>query len=132
MEPGESPLRTALREAHEEVALPHTAVTPLGQMASLSTFVSNSLITPVVATIDGHHQWVADPGEVARVFSVALSELVREDTYRNEWWETPRGEINIHFFELDDETIWGATARMLVQLIDLLTDHGPDAMRTAR
>lgn len=132
MEPGESPLRTALREAHEEVALPHTAVTPLGQLASLSTFVSNSLITPVVATIDGHHQWVADPGEVARVFPVALSELVREDTYRNEWWETPRGEINIHFFELDDETIWGATARMLVQLIDLLTDHGPDAMRTAR
>ena len=121
MEHGEAPVHTALREAHEEVALPHSAVTPLGELGSLSTFVSNSLITPVVATIDGHHQWAADPGEVARIFSVPLRELVRTDTYRNEWWETPRGEINIHFFELDDETIWGATARVLVHLLDLVT-----------
>jgi hypothetical protein len=63
----------------------------------------------------------ADPGEVARILSTPLHDLVREDTYRNEWWTTPRGEINIHFFELDDETVWGATGRLLHQLIDAVT-----------
>ena len=78
-------------------------------------------ITPVVARVDGVPTFVPDPGEVARVFTVSLTDLTREDTYRNEWWETPRGEINIHFFELDDETIWGATGRLLHQLLDVLT-----------
>lgn len=62
-----------------------------------------------------------DSGEVARIFTVSLQDLVRPDTYRNEWWLTPRGEINIHFFELDDETVWGATGRMLTQLLDIIT-----------
>ncbi|MEI8285934.1 MAG: coenzyme A pyrophosphatase, partial [Actinomycetes bacterium] len=66
-------------------------------------------------------EFVANPGEVARIFTVPLHELARVDTYRNEWWETPRGDINIHFFELDDETIWGATGRLLHHLLDIVT-----------
>jgi hypothetical protein len=53
--------------------------------------------------------------------TVPLHNLARIDTYRSEWWSTDRGEINIHFFELDDETVWGATGRLLHQLIDAIT-----------
>ena len=121
MEEHETPSHTALREAHEEVALPHHVVTVLGTLEPITTFVSNSLITPVVGMVEGIPTLRADPSEVARIMIVPLHDLVRDGTYRNEWWETPRGEINIHFFELDDETIWGATGRLLHQLISAIT-----------
>jgi 8-oxo-dGTP pyrophosphatase MutT (NUDIX family) len=117
MEPNETPFHTALREAHEEVALPHHVVTILGTLEPITTFISNSFITPVVGIVDGIPELAADPGEVARIMTVPLHELARTDTYRNEWWVTERGDINIHFFELDDETIWGATGRLLHQLL---------------
>jgi 8-oxo-dGTP pyrophosphatase MutT (NUDIX family) len=121
MESGEEPHHTALREAHEEVSLHPDHVSVIGQLDPIATFVSNSYITPVVARVNTVSNLRADPGEVARILSTPLHELVREDTYRNEWWTTPRGEINIHFFELDDETVWGATGRLLHQLIDAVT-----------
>lgn len=121
MEVGETPAEAAVREAHEEIALPTEFVNVVGELEPIATFVSNSHITPVVAHVDGVHEFVPDPNEVARVFTVPLHELAQRDTYRNEWWETPRGDINIHFFELDDETIWGATGRLLHHLLDIVT-----------
>ncbi len=121
MEPGENPAQTAVREAFEEIGLHQNLVNVVGELEPIATFVSNSHITPVVAHVDGTPHLSADPSEVARVFTVPLHELARADTYRNEWWQTPRGDINIHFFELDDETIWGATGRLLHHVLDIVT-----------
>ena len=121
MEPGETPAQAAVREAFEEIALHHDHLQLVGELEPIATFVSNSHITPVVAHVQGTPQLTADPGEVARVFTVPLHDLARPDTYRNEWWQTPRGDINIHFFELDDETIWGATGRLLHHVLDIVT-----------
>ena len=121
MEPGETPHDTALREAHEEIALPPSLVRPVGVLPSLTTVVSDSHITPVVARVGTFPSLRVDPGEVARVFTVPVAEFARTDTYASEMWSTPRGEIDVHFFRLDDETVWGATARMIVTLLDVLT-----------
>ena len=124
MDEGESAHETALREAHEEVGLHPEGVSIVSGLAPITTFASNSFINPVVGIVSGRPVLVAHEAEVARVFTVPLHDLARPDTYRNEWWETPRGEINIHFFHLDDETVWGATARMLHQLLDVVTRPG--------
>jgi hypothetical protein len=58
-------------------------------------------------------------GEVDRVFSVSLIDLVRDDTYVEEHWGTPPNQYQIHFFHLDDETVWGITGKMLHQLINI-------------
>lgn len=121
MEVDETPAEAAVREAFEEVALHRDHIDVMGELEPIATFVSNSHITPVVANIAGTPVLTADPSEVARVFTVPLHDLARTDTYRNEWWQTPRGEINIHFFELDDETIWGATGRLLHHVLDIVT-----------
>lgn len=121
MEPGETPHETALREAHEEIALPPSHVRPVGVLPSLTTVVSDSHITPVVARVETAAKLRIDPGEVARVFTVPVAEFARSDTYASETWSTPRGDIGVHFFRLDDETVWGATARMIVALLDVLT-----------
>ena len=82
--------------------------------------MSNSLIVPVVGLVNGSPSLTAQASEVARILIVPLAELAHPDSYRNEWWTTPRGDLNIHFFYLHDETIWGATGRILRQLFDVL------------
>lgn len=124
MEPGESPADTARREAWEEVALDPALVHVVGELDHLSTIVSNSYIVPVVATVDERPVLRPHAGEVERILWVHLDELADVDTYREEWWGTPELERPIHFFELTDETVWGATARMLHQLLRLA--HGVD------
>lgn len=121
MESGETPHQTALREAHEEVSLLPGIVTILGTLDPIATYVSNSHITPVLAHVTEAPDLRADAGEVARVFTVPLVELVADHTHRREMWTTPRGEVEIHFFELADETVWGATGRLLSRLLDVIT-----------
>jgi hypothetical protein len=69
-----------------------------------------------------------DPTEVVRVFDVPLSELLDDDVFREERWDIPQGygvtpgvDRSIHFFEVADETVWGATARILVAFLAHLT-----------
>ncbi|MCB1000391.1 MAG: CoA pyrophosphatase [Acidimicrobiales bacterium] len=119
MDPDETPIDTALREAWEEVALDPGLVTVHGELDHLSTIVSRSYIVPVVATVDVRPELTPHDAEVARILWVPLDVLADADTYREEWWGTPDLERPIHFFELEDETVWGATARMLHQLLRL-------------
>lgn len=125
MDPGESPAETALREAHEEVGLDPSLVTVHGELDHLSTVVSQSYIIPVVASVPHRPVLAPAPDEVERILWVSLAELSRADTYREEWWGTAPLDRPLFFFELDDETIWGATGRMLHQLLRLA--HGVDA-----
>lgn len=120
VEESESLIEAAIREAQEEINLDPAHVRVIGQLDPHATFVSNSLIIPVVAVVDSSAQFVANDSEVSRILVVPLTELAHPDAYVNEWWVTPRGELNIHFFYLDDETIWGATGRILRQLFDII------------
>jgi 8-oxo-dGTP pyrophosphatase MutT (NUDIX family) len=117
MDPGETPVDTALREAFEEVGLDPSLVEVHGELHHLSTVVSKSYIVPVVGRLRERPVLRAGASEVDRILFVPLAELTRADTYRQEVWIHPGGDWPIHFFELDDETIWGATGRMLTQLL---------------
>ena len=113
-------LEAARREAWEEVGVDPAAVTVVGRLSPLSTFVSRSFIVPVVGVVAAHPRLVLHEVEVDRAFWVPLAELVRADTFSWEWWNFT-GEDSVEramfFFHLDDETVWGATARMLHELL---------------
>lgn len=113
-------LEAARREAWEEVGVDPAAVTVVGRLSPLSTFVSRSFIVPVVGVVALHPSLVLHEVEVDRAFWVPLAELVRADTFSWEWWNFT-GEDSVEramfFFHLDDETVWGATARMLHELL---------------
>lgn len=127
VDPGETYEQTALREAHEEVGLDPATVSVVGRLRPLGTYVSRSWIVPVVATVDAPLELHGTPAEVDRTFWLPLLELTLPGTFREEWWHTVQGERPIFFFELDDETVWGATARMLHQLLRVAHDiDGPE------
>lgn len=117
VDPGETPIDAAHREATEEVGLAPDAVEVVGELEHLNTAVSLSYIVPVVGRLAEPVALHPASPEVERVFWLPLAELVRPDTYRSERWGRPPTDRLLHFFELDDETIWGATATMLVDLL---------------
>lgn len=124
---GESFEAAALREAHEEVALDPCVVRTGGRLDPISTMVSRSYIVPVVATVEQRPSLRPAAGEVDRIMWVPLAELTRTDTFREEVWHVDGDPRPIFFFELDDETIWGATARVLHQLLRVaLGIEGPE------
>ena len=116
------PRDAALREAREEVGLDPALVDVVAELDHISTFAGAFTIVPFVGLVDtGRPALAAHPREVVRVFDVAVSELLDDATYREEHWETPGAARSMYFYELEDETVWGATARILTGLLAHLT-----------
>ena len=120
-EPGETPIHTACREAHEEVALRPELVHPLGELDHLTTVTRRAYIVPVVGVVDGRPELRANEHEVDGILFVPLAELLEPGVFREERWGTGETSRPIYFFELMGDTVWGATAAMLRQLLCRLT-----------
>jgi 8-oxo-dGTP pyrophosphatase MutT (NUDIX family) len=128
LDPGEGPSDAAVREAFEEIALQPGLVTPVGWIHPVLTMVSGSLIMPVLATLEARPHVVASPAEVERVFDVSLRELAEPSIFHEERWSIPGREIPgspdnsfaVWFFEVMGEMIWGATARMIHELLSVV------------
>jgi 8-oxo-dGTP pyrophosphatase MutT (NUDIX family) len=118
---GEDLADTARREAWEEVQLDPSSVELIGELDHLSTFTSGSWIVPFVAVLPSRPELVGAPAEVEAVLYVSLSELMDEDTFHEERWEIFGETRSIFFFDIVGDTIWGATAAMLRQLLGLVT-----------
>ncbi len=115
LDPGETVVEAALREAEEEVALPRSAVTLVGAVDRYRT-VTGFAVTPVLAVVPPDLPLVASEAEVASVFEVPLDFLLdpaNQVEASAEWQGRTR-----HFHEIlwDGRRIWGATAAMIVNL----------------
>jgi len=118
-DPGEELVDTALREAHEEVGLPPDAVQIVGALPPTPTFVTNYAIYPFVGVIEAGFAWVLQRTEVDEVLELSLDDLraghgERRLVRRGIPFRTPT-------YEVDGHLIWGATARILGELLARLT-----------
>jgi 8-oxo-dGTP pyrophosphatase MutT (NUDIX family) len=120
-EPGEDLLDTALREACEETGLDRSAVEIIGELDHLQTVTSRSFIVPFVGVLPGRPALEPNPAEVELILHVPLDELLLDGVYREERWGLPPLDRPIYFFEVVGDTIWGATAHMLRNLLALAT-----------
>ncbi|XVH30651.1 NUDIX hydrolase [Haloferacaceae archaeon DSL9] len=112
---------TALREAEEEIGLRSTEVELVGQLDDIRT-TSRYAVRPFVGTVPDR-EYTPDEREVAEIVTLSVAALTDRENYESERREHPHyGDIRIHFFRVDDYTVWGATGRMVVQLLELTTD----------
>ena len=119
-EPGDGDLvTTALREASEEIGLDPASVDVFGELDHLMTLWSGASIVPYVGALPGPPEGLEpNPHEVERILQVPLSELLSDEVYSEEVWTTPdRGTRRLWFFALHGDTVWGATAAMLRDLL---------------
>lgn len=121
-EPSDDTLEaTARREADEEIGLRPEEADIVGRLDDIRT-VSEYSVRPFVARIPDR-TYVPDGREVTEVAVLAVSDLTARRNYESERRNHPQyGDVRLHFFHVDGYTVWGATARMLVQLLELTTD----------
>ena len=117
-DPGEGPVECALREAHEEIGLEPGAVEVVGALPPTSTIVTSYKVLPVVGLIPAGLAHTLSPDEVERVIELRLDELragfaMRRLVRRGVPFRTPT-------YEVGDDFIWGATARMLQTMFERL------------
>jgi 8-oxo-dGTP pyrophosphatase MutT (NUDIX family) len=117
---GEASLDGALREAEEELGIPRAQVTSLGALHDVDT-TTGFAFTPWVAHIPADLRFVPQPSEVARVFLTPLSHLADPAQLRTHEVEHRGLRVAVPAWTWDGETIWGATARVLKDLVLLLT-----------
>ncbi|MGZ4113952.1 MAG: NUDIX hydrolase [Actinomycetota bacterium] len=109
---------TALRETQEELGLDPAAVDVLGTLPPVHTFVSGILIVPFVGALSERPAFWPNDAEIAEVLEFSLDELVRAESLV----EFPReGRVYRGYaYEMPNATIWGATARILHDLLEAM------------
>ena len=119
VEEGEDPRAAALREAEEEIGLERARVELLGQLDETLVLTSGFRLTPWVAVVPYPYPYAARPGEVEAILYLPLSALARPGAHRTEHRDAYGERHLVHFYDLPGLTIWGATARILDQLLVL-------------
>ncbi len=111
--------KTALREAYEEIGLREEDVQILGALDDIVT-VTEFIVTPFVGLFPYPYPFKTSPVEIAELIEVPLSFLLtKENVTEHEISRMGRREI-IHAYQYGEHTIWGATARILKQFLDLV------------
>ncbi len=114
---------TALREAEEEIGLDRGRVSLLGTLPTTSTFATNYVIHPFVATIPAGTAWTLSAKEVDQVLELPLEQVRAAKTVTD--IERRGITFQTDAYIVEDNVIWGATARILAHLFDALLP--PDA-----
>ncbi len=118
VEPLDVDLRAAaLREAYEEVGIPPRDVEVVAELDGVGTAASMFTIAPFVGFLASRPALLPNPGEVVRVLELPLSALLEPDVFHEERWEMFEFYQPMSFYDLEDETIWGATARILTSFL---------------
>ncbi len=115
----DTPEAAALRETEEEVGLPRARIQLIGR---LDTYIVRTgfIVTPAVGFVHPPFEFDPDPFEVAEVFEVPLTFFLDRSNHQRQSREFRGVQRSFYVLEYEDRYIWGATAAMLVNLVDIL------------
>ena len=111
---------TALRESHEEIGIDPKQVKILGRLDEF-TAGYGLVVTPVVGVIPPHCEFRMDPGETTAVASVPIRSLMERRHFALDDKLSPGGHPSYHFY-INGWDVWGVTARIIVQFLELVYD----------
>ena len=125
-EPGEDLQATSLREAREEVGITPQNLCLLGELTPLYIPPSNFCIYPTVASAADPPDFCPCAEEVAEVLEVPLDYLADPKSLERETWMIRGEEVSVPFYRYEDRKIWGATAMVLAELLEILREIDSD------
>ncbi|PZX50909.1 NUDIX hydrolase [Algoriphagus chordae] len=112
---------TALREAWEEVGVLPEQVNLIGRMSDLFIPTSNFLVSPILGYSDVIPDFVPEEKEVARIIQAAVSTLYEPAFRKQKVLEFSNNfRLDTPYFEVEKEMVWGATAMILSELLQIL------------
>jgi 8-oxo-dGTP pyrophosphatase MutT (NUDIX family) len=119
IEPGEDARAAALREAREEIGLDPADADVLGRLSETLVLQTAFRLTPWVASVPYPYPYAAEPLEVEEILHVPLSALLSPGVHRVEPREAYGMNVDVHFFTLGNDLLWGATARIVWELLGI-------------
>ncbi len=122
VEAGETLEQAALREAREEIGIDPGSVRVLGPLTPLYVFPSHFCVHPLVGISNLSPNFLPFPGEVAGIIEAPLALLLDPGTVRREVWNIRGVDREVPFFAVGPDKVWGATAMILAELLEILRD----------
>jgi 8-oxo-dGTP pyrophosphatase MutT (NUDIX family) len=125
MEPSDPDiLFTALREAEEEIGINASKVEVLGQLSDLYIPTSNFLVSPVVGFVPEKPSFIPEQREVARIIATEVISLFHPEVRKQTQLAVGGGMyLDTPYFAVEEEIVWGATAMILSELIQVLDQN---------
>lgn len=114
----------ALRESREEVGIDPSTIEILGKLSDLYVEVSQFSIQPFLAWADKKPDFVVDFQEVEELILFPVSDFVVNETILETELQTVSGLLRVKYYPFNGAVIWGATAMILAELIELLKRLG--------
>lgn len=115
---------TALRESNEEIGVSKEKVEIIGNLSEFFVAASNYMVLPVIGKLNYKPTFIPEPREVADIVTPKISDLIdpnrlkeKEIVVRNAY------RLQCPYFDLEDRTVWGATAMMLSELVEILKEY---------
>ena len=120
IEKGENPINAALRETNEEIGVQIKRVQIIGKLSSIYIPVSNFKVQPFVGFLNKKPKTDINKQEVSRIFDVDLNDLMNDKNIKSEEKVLGNKLVEISYFSLKNEKIWGATSLILSEFKDVL------------
>lgn len=111
---------TALRETEEEIGLRRGDVDVVGVLDDTVTAASSHVVRPFVGFIPHPYRFRLDAFEIERLVHLPLRPLLEPNCFREEVWERDGRPHSVFFYEHDGHTVWGLTARILKQFVEIV------------
>ena len=118
----ENCIQTALREAEEEIGINSCDVEVLGELTKLYIPVSNYSVLPVVGKLDYEPFFIPNKSEVNFVIEAKISELIDEKNLKIKEFNPHSMKITAPCFALNGHLIWGATAMIISEFLEVIKD----------
>ena len=116
-------IATALRETEEEIGVSRNAIQVIGTLSKFFVAASNYDVLPVIGKVNERPHFTPDPREVHDIVTPSVSHLIAEDRLKEKEITAGSGmQLMSPYFDLENRTVWGATAMMLSELVTILED----------
>jgi 8-oxo-dGTP pyrophosphatase MutT (NUDIX family) len=120
LESGEGLEHAALREAQEELDVDPGSIQIMGMLTPLYIPPSNYCVYPVVALTQSRPDFRPSQIEVAEVLEIPLEHLLNPQNVLREMWTIRGVEVEVPFYSFGEHKIWGATAMVLAELLEMI------------
>ncbi len=114
---------TALRETSEELGIPIDQMNIIGNLSCLKIPVSGFEVYPFVGFLKTNPKWKPDKVEVAKVIETPLNVLIQKSTIKTDNWILRGNNIEVPYYSINGEKIWGATAMILSEFVTILKNN---------
>jgi 8-oxo-dGTP pyrophosphatase MutT (NUDIX family) len=115
---------TALREAVEETGINKSKVQIIGKLTPLHIPASNIEAHPFVGVTNERHTFRTSPNEVQYLIEVKVSDLLNTKNQKKKYMQVAGEQIEVPYFDVGTDLIWGATAMILSEFLEILKKSG--------